>query len=406
MDEEIPRLQRDIEIVPFDGASAGRYLVIQGGRHYLVSAALREVMETLIRYHAGDARQAPTGDLARAASLAREHLPAQLFEGAGGARRRSPFAISAGLLTPRSLRYIVPGLSRLVAPLPAALLLPLVLGLHLSVATRIFSADFTGISAAELTVCYALFLLGVLLHELGHVSAAYRYSSRIGHIGVGLYLVFPVFYSDVSHAWSLSRRQRAAVDLGGLYFQGIFLAAVDLLVLLRGDPLWAALSWMSTLAMLHTLNPFFKFDGYWLLSDLSGAVNLHAKVGATLRAVAAYCTGRAPASALHGDALALLVPYSLLSGLFALGFCGFLLGRIAVYRQGLPPQLLSWLEAARQCSGALDWLRAGADLLAIIAMPALMLLALCFYLRRMLGYFRADTDSLPAAGGQAGQARG
>ena len=27
--------------------------------------------------------------------------------------------------------------------------------------------------------------------------------------------------------------------------------------------------------MLHTLNPVLKFDGYWLLADLTGAHNLH-----------------------------------------------------------------------------------------------------------------------------------
>lgn len=59
-------------------------------------------------------------------------------------------------------------------------------------------------------------------HELGH-AAACRYSgARPGQMGAALYLVWPVFYTDVTESYSLSRRDRLRVDLGGLYFNAIF----------------------------------------------------------------------------------------------------------------------------------------------------------------------------------------
>jgi putative peptide zinc metalloprotease protein len=39
----------------------------------------------------------------------------------------------------------------------------------------------------------------------------------------------------------------------------------------------------SHLLMLHTLNPVLKFDGYWLLTDLTGSRNLHQRIRSIAR---------------------------------------------------------------------------------------------------------------------------
>src|SRR5262249_6811358 len=61
-----------------------------------------------------------------------------------------------------------------------------------------------------------LVLLSFPLHELGHVSACRRYGISAGKIGAGLYLFLPVMYADLSSIWALPRRQRLAVNLGGV----------------------------------------------------------------------------------------------------------------------------------------------------------------------------------------------
>jgi putative peptide zinc metalloprotease protein len=41
-------------------------------------------------------------------------------------------------------------------------------------------------------------------------------------MGVGLYLFYPVFYSDVTDSYRLGRSARVRTDLGGVYFHLIF----------------------------------------------------------------------------------------------------------------------------------------------------------------------------------------
>jgi putative peptide zinc metalloprotease protein len=127
---------------------------------------------------------------------------------------------------------------------------------------------------------YAAVLCGMaaigLLHELGHASAAAAYGARPGVIGLGLYLIFPVFYADVTHVWSLTPRQRVVVNLGGIYFQ--LLCNLILIGLARcAGPVGSvchALVFVNIGVALFNLNPFLKFDGYWVYADLFGLPNL------------------------------------------------------------------------------------------------------------------------------------
>jgi len=66
---------------------------------------------------------------------------------------------------------------------------------------------------------FGIFTGVLLLHELGHATAAYHYGCRQVEIGFGWYLFFGVFYAELSEIWRLTRKQRAVVDGGGMYFQ-------------------------------------------------------------------------------------------------------------------------------------------------------------------------------------------
>jgi len=83
-----------------------------------------------------------------------------------------------------------------------------------------------------------LTLLSGVFHEFGHASACHYGGARPGRIGAGLYLVWPVFFSDVTDAYRLSRFGRLRTDLGGIYFNVIFSLAVAGAYFLTGfDPL-------------------------------------------------------------------------------------------------------------------------------------------------------------------------
>lgn len=125
---------------------------------------------------------------------------------------------------------------------------------------------------------YAVLLIGnyfgLLLHELGHASACTRCGVRHGPIGVGIYLIFPAFYTDVTAAWRLPRLQRMLVDAGGIYMNllgaTVFLLAYDF----THRPVFIVLAGMYDMVVWWSLWPFVRMDGYWLISDLLGIPNL------------------------------------------------------------------------------------------------------------------------------------
>ena len=89
-----------------------------------------------------------------------------------------------------------------------------------------------------------------------------------GEFGVGFYIVFPSFYVDVSRANLLTNRQRALVDIGGIYFQ------MTVIIILTALNRWvqsesiAFACYLSALMAIANLLPFTKSDGYFLLCDL------------------------------------------------------------------------------------------------------------------------------------------
>lgn len=120
----------------------------------------------------------------------------------------------------------------------------------------------------------AFMLLSSFIHELGHASACKHFGVRHGGIGFGLYLNFPVLYTDVSEVWSLGRLRRCVVNVAGVYFQVYCLLALLCVYAATGNDLVRYLVLALNLGFLMTLNPFFKFDGYWLACDLLGVPNL------------------------------------------------------------------------------------------------------------------------------------
>lgn len=117
-------------------------------------------------------------------------------------------------------------------------------------------------------------LFSTILHELGHASACKYYGVKHGGIGFGLYLNFPLLYTDVTEAWKLDRNQRNIVNIAGVYFQLYLLVLLVLVFLFTGDSFTGYLILAMNLGFIMTLNPFFKFDGYWIVSDLLGIPNL------------------------------------------------------------------------------------------------------------------------------------
>jgi putative peptide zinc metalloprotease protein len=121
---------------------------------------------------------------------------------------------------------------------------------------------------------YLLLFFSLLMHELGHASACVRYGAAPSEIGFTIYLIWPAFYTDVNNAWLLKRWQRVVVDSGGIFFQ-IITGAIYILIykLTNWSPIPLSLVMIFSTCLLN-LNPFFKFDGYWIFADAFGITNL------------------------------------------------------------------------------------------------------------------------------------
>ncbi len=87
-------------------------------------------------------------------------------------------------------------------------------------------------------------------------------------IGAGVYLVWPAFYTNVTDAYQLSRAGRIRTDLGGVYFNAIFVLALATAYLGTGYlPLLAA-DMIVHVEMVQQLLPSLRLDGYFILADL------------------------------------------------------------------------------------------------------------------------------------------
>lgn len=235
----------------------------------------------------------------------------------------------------------------------------------------------TEFSAAGFWTGYALLLVSVLIHELGHASACAYYGAQPSDIGATLYLIYPALYSNVSAAWRLSRGQRVVVDLGGAYFQLLTGAVYMAGYAMSGWRPFRVGYLMILGSMVFSLNPIFRFDGYWVVADALGVTNLGRQPGRVLRHLVQRLRRRAVEPLPWSPRItAVLAFYSVLSfsvwGLFL-----WLMGpRVWRMVSVLPAQVQGYFAGAQDVTMG--------SLLMSVAMSALMTFILWRILRSMV----------------------
>jgi len=180
-------------------------------------------------------------------------------------------------------------------------------------------------SAAAIGWGYMWLVLSLFTHELGHASALARFGRTPGGIGFTFYVVYPALYSDVTDAWPLRRWQRLVIDIGGVYFQLLFAAGLLVAGRCAGVPGAHVGAMMIGLTVAMTMNPFLKFDGYWVVSDALGIANLAKQRRAMLFALWARARrrGRVPFP-WHRHIAVIVAVYSLANVVFTVSFALYL----------------------------------------------------------------------------------
>ena len=135
----------------------------------------------------------------------------------------------------------------------------------------------------DLLVVLGLSVVSAMFHECGHAAGCRYGGARPGVVGVGIYLVWPSFFTNVTDSYRLSRAGRLRTDLGGLYFNAVFMLALAGLYVATSSQVLLLVIAVTHLEMLEQLLPFIRFDGYYILSDLVGVPDLFARVVPILR---------------------------------------------------------------------------------------------------------------------------
>ena len=120
------------------------------------------------------------------------------------------------------------------------------------------------------------FITGIILifHEFGHSTTSLKLGANPSSIGFGFYLISPVMYTDVSDIWKLKRKERNYVNFAGIYTEVFIGMLMSILFLLTYNISFIIINLIIIFSVFINLNPFFRYDGYWILSDSLNIPNL------------------------------------------------------------------------------------------------------------------------------------
>jgi putative peptide zinc metalloprotease protein len=130
-----------------------------------------------------------------------------------------------------------------------------------------------------------------ILHELGHALTCKHYGGEVRELGFMLLMFAPCLYCDVSDAWRIrSKWRRIAVSAAGMIVEFV-LAAVATIVWWHARPGVVQLVALNVMIIctVNTLlvngNPLMRYDGYYILSDLTETPNLWQRSRDVLRRI-------------------------------------------------------------------------------------------------------------------------
>ncbi|MCW5549894.1 MAG: biotin/lipoyl-binding protein [Opitutaceae bacterium] len=146
---------------------------------------------------------------------------------------------------------------------------------------QLFTYGQDVLAPGNLALLFSAFILTKILHEFGHAFACRTFGGEVHQMGFMLLVFSPVPYMDATASWAFRERwRRIWVGAAGMYVE-LFIAALATFVWAgTGAGLTNSLAYnimfvASVSTLLFNLNPLLRFDGYYILSDLTDTPNLH-----------------------------------------------------------------------------------------------------------------------------------
>ncbi len=146
------------------------------------------------------------------------------------------------------------------------------------------SEPLHGIMASQnLALMWITLIALKVFHEFGHAYACKKYGGHVPEMGAYLIMFTPCAYMDATASWGFSRKlDRLIVCFGGMYFESFTAAMAVLVWAFTGPSLVNSIAYnviflASIITVLFNINPLMRYDGYYILSDLTEVPNLRAK---------------------------------------------------------------------------------------------------------------------------------
>ena len=135
----------------------------------------------------------------------------------------------------------------------------------------------------NLVLLWLTFPVIKLFHEFGHACATKAWGGEVHEMGLMLLVLMPVPYVDASAATAFREtHRRAIVGAAGMIVE-VFIASLALFLWLEVEPgiTRAVLYNIMLIAGVSTVmfngNPLLRYDGYYILSDVTQIPNLRAR---------------------------------------------------------------------------------------------------------------------------------
>lgn len=217
-----------------------------------------------------------------------------LAEGVSGVavnkRPVSPLSVRmrAKVLGPSVIEPIASALQHFFAP---PILIPMLVAIAVAQWWVYFVHGIGGaIRAAMYTPGFLPMSLLVLIaanvfHEFGHAAALHYGGGRARSMGAGIYLIWPMLYTDVSESYRLGRWARLRTDLGGVYFHLLASVGFVILYLFTGHEYLLMAVLLISIEVISQFVPFARLDGYWVIADLTGIPDFFSQIKPFLRSI-------------------------------------------------------------------------------------------------------------------------
>lgn len=256
-------MENTLDEITFTNYNVSKFILhTNEGKHYIISKEKKAEIEKILKGEDSELKKSVIDKIKNLKSNQKSHL---MF--------LSDFQYKRAIISGKSMMRI----SRLFILLfNKYVLLCATLGIiYISINYYFVNIPFTSTNVIPLSFSWLLVFFVFIFHEIGHAAACTKFKVNAGEIGFGITSLFPVLYANVTEAWRLERKERMIVNFGGIYFQNIFSLILLFLGLYTKHIELFFVGKAICISTIYQLFPYYKSDGYWILSDLISEPNLY-----------------------------------------------------------------------------------------------------------------------------------